>query len=78
MKYKEFVDWCYDRACDGCWSYNTAVYCLEVVDRINSLPFWKRKKEWLKVKDSIERNIVSVINARIQTFMRGNEDGKLG
>lgn len=71
MKYKEFVNWCNDRACDGCWSANTAIYCIKVMDKINSMPFWKRKKEWLKVKDEIERDVVSVINAKIQELNGG-------
>lgn len=74
MTYKEFVSWCNDRACDGCWSMGTAMYCIEVMNNINHSPFWKRKKEWLKVKDEIERDVVSVINAKIQE-LKGGEEG---
>jgi hypothetical protein len=28
MKYKEFVKWCNERACDGAWSIGTAMSCL--------------------------------------------------
>ena len=71
MTYKEFVSWCNDRACDGCWSMGTAMYCIEVMNNINHLPFWKRKKEWLKIKDEIERDVVSVIDAKIQELKGG-------
>ena len=73
MTYKEFVNWCNRRACDGCWSMGTAIYCIEVVKKINDLPFWKRKKEWLKVKDTIEKDVVSVINAKIEAMKGGVE-----
>ena len=71
MTYKEFVSWCNERACDGCWSMGPAIYCIEVINKINALPFWKRKKEWLKVKDEIERDVVSVINEKIQALKVG-------
>lgn len=74
MTYKEFVSWCNDRACDGCWGMATAVYCIEVINNINSLPFWKRKKAWLKVKDTIETDVVSVINAKIQALKGGVQE----
>ena len=73
MTYKEFVNWCNRRACDGCWGMGTAIYCIEVMKKINALPFWKRKKEWLKVKDTIEKDVVSVINAKIEAMKGGVE-----
>ena len=72
MTYKEFVSWCNERACDGYWSSSTAIYCIEVMTTIDALPFWKRKKEWLKVKDTIETDVVSVINTKIQA-LKGDE-----
>ena len=73
MTYKEFVSWCNERSRDGCWSMGTAIYCIKVLKAINALPFWKRKKEWLKVKDEIERDVVSVINEKIQVLKDGDE-----
>lgn len=73
MTYKEFVSWCNERACDGCWGSSTAIYCIEVMTTIDALPFWKRKKEWLKVKDTIETDIVPVINTKIQALKGGEE-----
>lgn len=46
MTFKEFVKWCNDRACDGCWGYLTAVQCIEVMRDVRSYPFWKREKIW--------------------------------
>ena len=73
MTYKEFDSWCNERASDGCWNFDTAIYCIKVLGEIKALPFWKRKKEWLKVKDEIERDVVSVINAKIQALKGGEE-----
>lgn len=58
MKYKEFTNWCNQRACDGCWSARTAIYCIGVCEIINSYPFWKREKIW---REQYERLVVSNI-----------------
>ena len=72
MKYKEFVAWCNQRACDGCWSMGTALYCIGIMRKIDSLPFWKREKEWRKIKDEVEKNVVSVIETKIKQVYGGN------
>lgn len=71
MKYKEFVAWCNDRACDGCWSMATAIYCLEIGRKINALPFWKREKAWQEISEVVEREIISVINKKIAEVQNG-------
>lgn len=43
MKYKEFVAWCNERACDGQWSGQMALVCTHIIDDIRMLPFWKRE-----------------------------------
>lgn len=39
MKYKEFVRWCNERACDGCWGLNTAMICINIINNMTSIPF---------------------------------------
>lgn len=69
MKYKEFSDWCNQRACDGCWSMKTAIYCIGVCETINAERFWKREKLWKKEYESfVVTNIVDVINEKIKKF----------
>lgn len=46
MTFKEFVEWCNDRACDGCWGLKTAMLCIEVIHDVREHPFWKREKAW--------------------------------
>ena len=73
MKYKEFIAWCNARAADGCWSLNTAIVCSQIMDRINKLPFWKREKEWQKMREEVERDIVDVIEKKDKRGVRINE-----
>lgn len=72
MTYKEFNEWCNRRACDGCWSANTAIYCMAICRRINALPFWERKRAWDEVKDFIEKEVVQVIDEKI-ALIRASE-----
>lgn len=65
MKYKEFVDWCNQRACDGCWSAGTAMYCIGICSTIDSYRFWKREKIWKeKYEEEVVRDVVEVINEK--------------
>ena len=62
MKFKEFSDWCNQRACDGCWSMNTAIYCIGICETSNNLPLWKRNKVWKeKYEEEVVRDRVEVI-----------------
>lgn len=65
MTYKEFIAWCHERACDGCWSIEIATVCLNVITTVKSVPFWQRKKLWLKIKDNVEA-VVSIANDKIK------------
>ena len=64
MTYKEFCEWMNERACDGCWGLKEAIYCIEVRRTIGSLPFWRRRKAWMKVRPTAEA-IVSETNEKI-------------
>lgn len=64
MKYKEFIRWCNERAADGCWSMATAIYCIDITEKINKLPFWKREKEWQKISEFVVDNVVKVIDEK--------------
>ena len=35
--FKQFVDYCEKRACDGCWGYDEAMMCVKIVRDINSI-----------------------------------------
>ena len=69
MTFKEFTRWCNERACDGCWSMNTTIFCIDIVNRVREKPFWKREREWQRINREeydVISNIVSAINAKIK------------
>ena len=49
MKYKEFVKWCNERACDGDWSATMAMASISVMNTVNDLYFWQREKRWKEI-----------------------------
>ena len=68
MKFKEFVEWCNQRACDGCWGMNTAMFCIETIREVRKQPFWKREKYWQGINRElqVEEKVVIPINAKIK------------
>ena len=46
MKYKEFNNWCNERACDGCWGLNEAMTCIDICHLFSYIPKWKQEKAW--------------------------------
>lgn len=44
MKYREFENWCYDRTIDGCWDYEAAMFCIDLIDKLRKYNFFKRNK----------------------------------
>ena len=54
MKFKEFVNWCNERACDGCWGMSEAITCIGIMNEVKEKPFWKREKYW---KENYEHDV---------------------
>lgn len=55
MTYKEFLDFCGQRAADGKWGISQAMVCLTVrgIIEINNKGFlkkWKKEKEWIELR----------------------------
>lgn len=70
MKYKEFRNWCNDRAFDGYWGLKEAIICCNCVEEIQNMPFWKRNKRWEEVGDEIVRVVVNPINKLIEEYKK--------
>ena len=66
MKYKDFVRWCNQRACDGCWDYATYLVCIAIMNEMNSVPFWKRGKVWREVRADVEEKTVKPIEEHLK------------
>lgn len=44
MKFKEFVNWCNERACDGCWGMLEAIACINLINEIMKSPILEKRK----------------------------------
>ena len=74
MTFKEFMSWCNDRASDGCWGMGTAIYCANVINKMQSTPFWQRKNMWHEYEQTIVNCIVEPINRKIHRAMKITTD----
>lgn len=67
MTFKEFVKWCDQRTCDGCWGMNTAIVCIDILETVRKEPFWRREKIWKReFEDSVVNTIVKPIDRMIK------------
>jgi hypothetical protein len=66
MTFKQFREWCSDRACDGCWGFNDALYCIELIQNMMKIPWWKREKTWKKIETQVICAVVTPINKKRQ------------
>ncbi len=68
MTFKEFDAWCYERACDGCWSRGTSLFCLDVIKNVKKQPVWCRERCWQAINGlmDIENMVVNHINDKIE------------
>ena len=69
MTYKEFLQWCNDRACDGCWGMLTAMVCIDIIEQMKSTPFWKRKKKWKEYEQKVVTELVNPTNEKIREIL---------
>lgn len=71
MTYKQFVQWCNERACDGRWGFITVIQCINALKEVNQSPWWKREKVWQKVnmEHRIVENYVQPTNRRIEEVL---------
>lgn len=75
LKFKDFVDWCNQRACDGYWGLQEAVICIHILEEIKDTPIFKRKKKWLELKP-VANEIVTETNKKIKEFLGETDDRK--
>ena len=75
MTFKQFKQWCNERASDGCWGFDDAKFCVELLDNMNQIPWWRRNKTWKKIANRVEFAVVNPINKKIQAVMCAKMDG---
>lgn len=72
MKFKEFVNWRNERACDGCWGMLEAIACINLINEIMKIQYWKREKIW---KENYERQVLEEIINPIEKKLEEMENG---
>ena len=75
MTFRQFKQWCNERACDGCWGMNDAMFCIELIKTMQKIPFWKRIKVWKKIETQVLCSVVTPINQKIQEVIGAKMDG---
>lgn len=74
MSFKEFVRWCNERACDGCWGLSEAITCVGIMHEVKEKPFWKREKYWKeKFEGYVLNSIVNPIEKMIAEMEESDE-----
>ncbi|OUO78198.1 hypothetical protein B5F53_11665 [Blautia sp. An249] len=77
MKYREFVKWCNERACDGCWGMLEAMICIWVLEEVRKAPFWRREKVWREqYENDVVNQIVEPTNQKIKELCGMRNGGK--
>ena len=75
MKFKEFVNWCNKRACDGCWGLYEANMCIYVINDVRKKLFWNREKYWKeKWEHEICNEIVAPTEAKIAEILLRDDE----
>ena len=71
MTFKQFVAWCNERACDGCWGMNTAIACIATIQEVRKEKFWRRRRRWAELGPEICERFVDPTNELIKERMNG-------
>lgn len=73
MKFKEFVNWCNERAFYGCWGMLEAIACINLINEIMKIQFWKREKFW---KENYEQQVLEEIINPIEKKLEEMKNGR--
>lgn len=61
--FKEFIEWFNERVADGFWGRaSTPMICMDIYAYIKKFPFWRREKEFQKLKDELNKEIIIPVN----------------
>lgn len=66
MTLNQFRAWCNQRACDGCWSENVALFCIELLRNMEKIAWWRRRKVWGEISVGVMASVVGPINRKIE------------
>ena len=64
--FKEFIEWFNERVADGFWGgSSTALICMDIYAYIKKFPFWRREKQFQKIKDVLNKEIIIPVNEAV-------------
>lgn len=67
MTFKEFEEWCNERACDGCWGMNEALFCTDIIGAVQEQPRRKQEAFWQGINYIVDiEKLVMTINEKIK------------
>ena len=67
VSFRQFVQWCNERACDGCWGIGTAAICIGVMEDVKARPRREQNKFWLEnFEEEVRTQVIEPINAKIK------------
>lgn len=67
MTFKEFMEWCNNRACDGVWNLREVMEVVDVISDVRKKLPWRQEKYWKKRYESrVMQQIVIPTNKRIE------------
>lgn len=60
VSYKEFKEWCNERACDGRWSFQDAIVSSQIIDRVERIKIRGifKRKQTMEAREKEFRKIV--------------------
>lgn len=71
MTFKEFVEWCNDRACDGTWNLREVMVVVDIIEDVRKKLPWRQEKYWKRRYESrVMQRIVIPTNERIEESLR--------
>ena len=62
ITYKEFKNWCNERAQDGQWGCLTAMTSITILDQMKQVGFWKKRRVWRENYQEQATSIVETTN----------------
>lgn len=79
MRFRQFVKWCERRSQEGMLGRVETVRCLQIINEMWCVPFWKRNKAWHnEYEEYVLKRIVNPIDEMRRNFKRADKLIKKG
>lgn len=79
MRFRQFVRWCERRSQEGTLGHVDTVRCLQIINEMYFVPFWKRNKAWHnEYEEYVLKRIVNPIDEMRRYFKKADRLIKKG